>query len=76
MNARRRVEALEAAHYRKMAAAYRVPGYTVDTMLEAMIRWLEMSPEQQAASMPEFTPAELAEIRAWLPGIRRARMRA
>jgi hypothetical protein len=69
----RRLDALEAAHWRRKVARYCPPGFTPEEFLDRAIRWLELPIEAQQASMPNFTAAELQIIRSWLPSLRRAR---
>jgi hypothetical protein len=73
MTMKHRLERLEVEAHRRQVARYLPEGWTLDAFLGAAIAWLEMPLEQQRASMPQFTDAELAEIRGWLPCYRRAR---
>ena len=76
MNTRRRIDALEVAHWRRevarMLEAMHAP-HTVDAVLDQCIRFLEMPPDQQRREYPNFTEAEHREMSTWLPAIRRAR---
>ena len=73
-DASRRLQALEIHRRRCLAAeAGAKYGFSANHILDAAIRWLEMTPEQQQADMPQFIPEELSEIRPWLPLYRRAR---
>jgi hypothetical protein len=70
-----RIERLEARSHRRLAAeAGATRGFTADQILDEAIRWLSLPPDEQAAVCPHYSPEELAEMRSWLPGIRRARM--
>jgi hypothetical protein len=73
MTRRQRLDALEARHWRRMAAQAAPPDLTVDAILEQCIRFLEMPVEQQRREYPDFTADERHEMATWLPAIRRAR---
>ena len=73
MTSRQRLNALEARHWRRMVAQVAPPGLTVDAILDACIRFLEMPVEQQWREYPNFTEGQRREMATWLPAIRRAR---
>jgi hypothetical protein len=73
MGLQRRVEALEAARWRRAATDAAPPGFTADDVLDQCIRFLEMPLEQQRCDYPHYTDDERREMSTWLPAIRRAR---
>jgi hypothetical protein len=74
MTRQRRLELLEVRWHRRMATeAGALYGFSADQILEETIRWLSLPPDEQRASLPHYTPEELALMRSWLPAIRRAR---
>jgi hypothetical protein len=73
MTRRRRLDALEAAHWRRMVAQAAPPGITVDAILDECIRFLEIPVEQQWREYPNFTEDQRREMSPLLPAIRRAR---
>jgi hypothetical protein len=73
MTSRQRLDALEAAHWRRMVAQAAPSDITVDAILEQCIHFLEMPVEQQRREYPDFTDDERRKMYTWLPAIRRAR---
>jgi hypothetical protein len=69
----RRLDVLEAAHWRRMVAGMVPPAITVDAVLDECIHFLTMPNEQQRREYPDFTDDERREMSTWLPAIRRAR---
>jgi len=72
MTMKRRIEALEVAHHRRILARVAPPG-RADDLLELAICFLEQPPEQQRADMRGYSASEWAEINSWLPALHRAR---
>ena len=73
MTNRRRLETLEAAHWRRSIAQMVPPGITVDAVLDQCIHFLTMDPDAQRREYPDFTEDQRREMATWLPAIRRAR---
>jgi hypothetical protein len=73
MTSRRRLDALEARHWRRAVAQVAPPGLPVDTILDECIRFLTMDPDAQRREYPNFTEDERRTMATWLPAIRRAR---
>jgi hypothetical protein len=73
MTSRQRLDALEAAHWRRMVPQVAPPGITVDAILDQCIHFLTMDPDAQRREYPNYTEAERRKMATWLPAIRRAR---
>jgi hypothetical protein len=74
MSIRARLDALEAKHWRQMAAELCAgTGVSVEAALDEALRTFTLPRAQQRAKYPGYTDAEWDEAQSWLPAIRRAR---